>query len=173
MLAAFAMHNVTGGPRFLADHKDIVYAIIFANFAQVFILMICGIAFIYASSLLVKMPVRILAPMIIAISILGSYVLAGTMAGPVTYVVFAILGYVMVRYDYPVAATVVGLLLGHMAEGELLRTVQMSGLDPWFILERPIALVFLALLVASLVWPVMQKRRKDSKLLQAIQEGAE
>ncbi|MEX2643500.1 MAG: tripartite tricarboxylate transporter permease, partial [Acetobacterales bacterium] len=31
LLAAFATHNIVGGPKFLADHKDIVYAIIFGN----------------------------------------------------------------------------------------------------------------------------------------------
>ena len=160
MLAAFAMHNVTGGPRFMADHKDIVYAIIFANFVQVFVLMVCGVLFIYAASTLVKMPVRVLAPMIIALSILGSYTLTGNMAGPITYFVFAVLGWVMSRYDYPVAACVVGLLLGKMTEGELLRTVQMSGLDPGFILERPIAIVFFSLLAASLIWPLLRGRRR-------------
>ena len=50
MLSAFAMHNITGGPRFLSDHKDLVYAIIFANFAQVILLMIIGVGFIYAAS---------------------------------------------------------------------------------------------------------------------------
>src|SRR5690606_28703082 len=47
MLGAFAMHNITGGPRFMADHKDLVYAIIFANLAQVLILMVVGLAFIF------------------------------------------------------------------------------------------------------------------------------
>lgn len=157
MLAAFAMHNVTGGPRFMADHKDIVYAIIFANFVQVFVLMVCGVLFIYAASTLVKMPVRVLAPMIIALSILGCYTLTGNMAGPITWFVFALLGWVMSRYDYPVAACVVGLLLGKMTEGELLRTVQMSGLDPGFILERPIAMVLFGLLAASLLWPLIRR----------------
>jgi putative tricarboxylic transport membrane protein len=162
MLAAFALHNVTGGPRFLSDHKDIVYAIIFANFIQVFVLLFCGVAFIYAASALVKLPVRVLVPVIIALSVLGSYTLTGNMAGPITYFVFAVLGWVMSRYEYPVAACVVGLLLGRMVEGEMLRTVQMSGLDPHFILERPIALVFLALLVLSIVWPVVRQRKRGA-----------
>jgi putative tricarboxylic transport membrane protein len=167
MLSAFAMHNVTGGPRFLSDHKDVVYAIIFANFAQVIILMVIGVGFIFASSFIVKIPVRIMVPLIMCLSVIGSYTLTGNMAGPVTFVVFALLGWVMRRYDYPVAATVVGLLLGHMAEGELLRSVQMSGLDPAFILERPIALGFLILLVLSLTWPLVSRRLKGRDALPA------
>ena len=39
MLAAFSMHNITGGPQFIREQTDIVYAIIFANFGQVFLLI--------------------------------------------------------------------------------------------------------------------------------------
>ena len=34
LVAAFSMHNITGGPRFIAENTDIVYAIILGNFAQ-------------------------------------------------------------------------------------------------------------------------------------------
>ena len=158
MLGAFAMHNITGGPRFMADHKDLVYAIIFANLAQVLILMVVGLAFIFVASTIVKVPAKVLVPLVLAMSVLGSYTLTGNMAGPATFFVFAVLGWVMRRYDYPVAATVVGLLLGHMVEGEMLRTYQMSGGDPAFLLERPIALVFFTLLVLSLLWPLAARR---------------
>ena len=36
MLAAFTMHNITGGPQFIREQTDIVYAIILANLAQAF-----------------------------------------------------------------------------------------------------------------------------------------
>lgn len=164
MLAAFAMHNITGGPRFITDHTDLVYAIIFANFVQVFALIFFGIGFIYMASTLVKIPVRVLVPMIMALSVLGSYALTGNMVGPITYLVFAVLGWFMVRYDYPVAATVIGLLLGKMVEGELLRTYQMSGGDLGFFLGRPIAIGFFMLLILSLAWPIVARRRRVSVL---------
>jgi putative tricarboxylic transport membrane protein len=42
LLAAFAMHNIVGGPSFIANNKDIVYAIIFSNFAQAVLLLFIG-----------------------------------------------------------------------------------------------------------------------------------
>ena len=39
-----------------------------------------------------------------------------------------------------------GLILGKMAEGELLRTWQVSGGDPGYLLDRPITLLFFGLL---------------------------
>ena len=46
MLAAFAMHNITGGPQFIREKTDIVYAIIVANFGQAFLLIMLGLMFI-------------------------------------------------------------------------------------------------------------------------------
>lgn len=158
MLGAFAMHNITGGPRFIAENKPLVYAIIFSNFVQTIALMVVGAAFIYAAGAIVKTPVRVLVPAIFAVSVFGCYAITGNIAGPATFFVFTLIGWQMQRYDYPVAATVIGLLLAPLVEGEALRTYQMSGGDPAFLLERPIALVLLALLVASLVWPLVARR---------------
>ena len=162
MLSAFAMHNITGGPRFLSDHKDIVYAIIFCNFAQSLILLVVGLGFIYAASAIVKVPVRVLVPSVLALATLGSYALTGSMSGPVTLFIFAVIGWVMRRYDYSVAATVVGLLLGRMTEGELLRSYQLSGGDITFLFDRPIALSILGLLIISFIVPALRKRYKHS-----------
>ena len=54
----------------------------------------------------------------------------------------------MQRFDYPVAAVVVGLPLGRLIENALLHTYQMSGGEIGFMLTRSIALVMLVLLVA-------------------------
>jgi len=165
MLGAFAMHNITGGPRFIAENKPLVYAIIFSNLVQSLALMVVGIAFIYLAGTIVKTPVRVLVPSIFAVSLFGCYAITGNIAGPVAFFVFTLIGWQMQRYDYPVAATVVGLLLAHLVEGEALRTFQMSGGDPAFLLERPIALALFALLVLSLLWPMVARWRGTRRQL--------
>jgi putative tricarboxylic transport membrane protein len=84
------------------------------------------------------------------------------MTGPVTLFIFAVIGWIMRRYDYSVAATVVGLLLGRMTEGELLRSYQLSGGDITFLFSRPIALSILGLLIISFIVPALRKRYKQS-----------
>jgi putative tricarboxylic transport membrane protein len=93
---------------------------------------------------------------VLAMAVIGSFALSQNAAGPITLVVFAVIGWLMQRFDYPVAATVVGLLLGRLTEGALLRTYQMSGGEIEFFLGRPIALVLLGLLAASVVLPFIR-----------------
>ena len=164
LLGAFAMQNVTGGPRFIAENKDIVYALIFGNMAQAVLLGFFGIAFCFFAGAIVKVPLRLLTPVVMVLSILGAYAITGNMVGPITVVASGIVGWLMRRYGFPVAATVVGLLVGGMAEGELVRSYQISGGDPGFVLGRPITLVLIGLLLASLLPRLFQalSRRRGS-----------
>jgi putative tricarboxylic transport membrane protein len=157
MLVAFSMHNITGGPQFMHDHKDLVYAVILSNLAQVALLALVGFAFIFAAGYVVKIRLRALIPIVFAMAVIGSFALAQNMAGPVTLVVFAVVGWLMQRFDYPVAATVVGLLLGRMTEGALLRTYQLSGGEASYLLGRPIAMVLLGLLLISIGLPLIRR----------------
>lgn len=160
MLAAFNIHDVTGGPRFVAENKDIVYSIIFANLVQAVLLLGLGLGFVFVAARIVKAPLRVLAPSVIVLAVMGSYALTGSMVGPVTVAGAAVIGFFMRRYGYPTAATVVGILLGGMAEGEALRTYQLSGGDAAFLLTRPIAIAFFVLLLLSVAYPVVKKQRR-------------
>lgn len=158
MLAAFNMHNITGGPRFIREQTDIVYAIVLANFVQAFLLIVLGLVFIHFLAAVVKIPLRILIPSVLVLATYGSYGFTGSMDGPVTVLVAGCFGWLLNRYDYSIPAVVIGLLLGRMGEGELLRTYQISVGDPAYFLERPVTVVFAALLVGSIFLPKVLAR---------------
>lgn len=158
MLAAFAMHNITGGPQFIRQQTDVVYAIIFANFAQVFLLVIIGLLFIPLLANIVKVPMRYLIPSVLVLAVMGSFGLTGNMTGPATVLVFSVVGWLFRHYGYSVPAMVIGMLLGAMAEKSLLHSYQISGGDIAYVLERPMTLVILVLLVLSLFGQRLAKR---------------
>jgi putative tricarboxylic transport membrane protein len=161
MLAAFSMHNITGGPRFLNQNTDLVYAIIFGNFIQVILLMIIGLGFIFVASSIVKVPLRYLIPSVMVLAFMGAYAHTGNVAGPITVAVFAVIGWIMRRYHYPVAATVIGLLLANMIEGELLRTYQLaSGRIVTHLADRPVTILLLAIFFLSLLVPLVRSIRR-------------
>jgi putative tricarboxylic transport membrane protein len=160
LLAAFMMHNIVAGPSFVENQRDMVYAIILNNIAQAVILLPVGIAFIYAASNVVRVRTRYILPAILVIATLGTYSIDGTITGPITLFIFAIIGFGLARFQYPVAATVVGLLLGRMLETEFLRSYQLSGGDPLYLLERPAAMGILAVMAFSLLMTAWSKRRQ-------------
>jgi putative tricarboxylic transport membrane protein len=71
----------------------------------------------------------------------------------------------MVRYKYPVAATVVGLLLGRMLETQAIMSYELSGGSPAYILQRPGAIAIFAVMVLSLganAWTRHRRRRQGA-----------
>lgn len=167
LLAALTMHNVTGGPRFIESKMDVVYMIILGNLAQGMILIPIGLGFIYLCSGIIRVPVRILVPVILALVIFGAYSITGSMTGPYTVAVFSIVGYAMLHFGYSLPAMVVGLLLGGMAEGELARAYQLTQGRWDLILSRPLSLLIFTLIVfAALSKPAkrsLQRRRARRK----------
>jgi putative tricarboxylic transport membrane protein len=150
MLAAFAMHNITGGPQFIREQTDVVYAIIIANFGQAFLLIALGLLFIPLLANVIRVPMNYLVPSVLAMAIFGAFGLTGDLSGPLTVLVFSLVGWVFKRYDYSVPAAVIGILLGGMAEDSLVYSYQISGGQWSYLLERPITLVILGLLAVSL-----------------------
>lgn len=168
LLAAFAMHNIVGGPQFIANNKDIVYAIIFSNFVQAICLLFVGLVFVYVAASIVRVPLRFLIPSVLAVSTFGSYAITNSLAGPITLFAFSLIGWVMMRYQYPVAAAVVGLLLGGLLEQNLIRTLQISRGQVSYVLDRPGAMLIFALMIASIgmasvaAWRRTRKARLDA-----------
>jgi putative tricarboxylic transport membrane protein len=167
LLAAFMMHNIVAGPSFIRNQKDMAYAIILNNIVQQILLLVVGIAFIYVAANVVRVRTRYVLPAILVIAVLGTYAVQGQVSGPITLFIFAMIGFAMVKYEYPVAATVVGILLGSMLETEFLRSYQLSGGDPLYVLERPGAMAIIGIMVFSFAMTAWSKRK------QALQEAEE
>ncbi len=149
MLAAFAMHNITGGPQFIREETDVVYAIIIANLTQAILLIAFGLCFIPLLANVIKVPMRYLVPSVLALAIFGSFGLTGDMSGPLTVLTFSLVGWLFKRHGFSVPATVVGILLGGAAEESLIYTYQISGGLWTYVFERPATIVILVLLVVS------------------------
>jgi putative tricarboxylic transport membrane protein len=67
--------------------------------------------------------------------------------------VFGMLGFLMRRFDYPIAPVVVGLILGPVAESQLRRALQISLGDPLVLVQSPISATLLGITVLALVAP--------------------
>jgi putative tricarboxylic transport membrane protein len=93
---------------------------------------------------------RFLVPSVLAMAVFGAFGLTGDMSGPLTVMIFSLIGWLFKRFEYSVPAAVVGILLGGMAEDSLIYSYQISGGQWGYLLERPAALVILFILCVSL-----------------------
>lgn len=161
LLAAFGMHNIVAGPSFVSNHRDMVYAILLSNICQCILLLGVGVAFLYVAVRIVKVRTRHMLPMIFGVAVVGAIAVDNSASGPITLAIFAVVGYILKKYDYPAAAVVVGLLLGRLIETEALRSWQLgNGNFVEFVSNRPIAMGIFAVLVLSVGLAAWSKRRR-------------
>jgi putative tricarboxylic transport membrane protein len=75
---------------------------------------------------------------------------------------FGVLGYGMVKFGFPLAPFILGVILGDQIEINLVRSI-MTDSNPWLFLTRPISGGLLAAGVASMAFAFWQHRHAQKK----------
>jgi putative tricarboxylic transport membrane protein len=157
LLAALMLHGIQPGPKLILDHPQIVYVIIYSLLASSILASIIGLALARYSMKLTRIPVRFIAPVVFALSLVGTYGINAEVGDMVVALCFGALGYFMKRYQYSRASLVVGLVLGGMVQKTLFQTLDAMGVEAF--VTRPISLVLLLITIAIMVWSIHSYRR--------------
>ena len=147
------MKGLNPGPTLFTEKASSMYAL-YIIFMVANVLMIpLGIAMIHASKQVLRAPRSAAMPLILLLCAVGAYAIGNNPFAIVLIAVFGIIGYMMERNGYPVAALVLGIIMGTMVEQNLVSSLIKSDgeLLPFF--ERPVSSVLAALTIAALLWP--------------------
>ena len=99
---------------------------------------------------------KILVPLVLCTAFAGSYAIDMSIENVVVSGVFGVLGYAMMRLDYPRLMVVVALVLGSNLERNLHQSLLMSNGSWSIFLNRTICLILLAAIVALIVTPFVR-----------------
>ncbi|HKI58863.1 MAG TPA: tripartite tricarboxylate transporter permease [Trueperaceae bacterium] len=172
LLGALRMHNLQPGPLLFRDHIHQVYALYAALLLGVVMLRVVGAVVLPWFARIMNLPRPHLVAAILLFSFVGSYAINNSVFDMGAAVAFGILGFIMLRFDYPVGPMVLALILGPIAEDRM-RTALVMSQGSWAIfVTRPISAVFLALSVAALVF-MYRQHRNIAKLERDMQRAAE
>lgn len=149
LLGALIMNGITPGPYLLENNKDLVYLIFIVRAVDPFIILVAGLFTIKITVGILKVSKRTLAPVIIAMTVLGSYVYAFSYIDVLTMFGFGVLGWVFGKIEVPVVPLVIAHILGGLAERNLLGALIISQGDPLILVRKPISLVLLLVAVTS------------------------
>lgn len=147
MLGALTLIGVTPGPQLFVNSPDIVYAIFAGMIIIQFVMLIFGVLFSRVAPKVLKVPVRILMPVILVLCIVGAFCLANQVYHVAVAIAFGVIGFFMKKFGFPGAPLVLGVILGPIAEKNLDRALQLSRNDWTIFFRRPIALTFILLSV--------------------------
>lgn len=126
LLESFQLHGIQIGAFFFAKETALLNTI-FAGFIIANLLLI-PIAFLELKTMvkLLNVRFRILAPIIITFCVLGSYAIRNNYFDVVVMFGAGLLGYVMIKYGYPIAVFVLGIVLGPLFENAVSRALILN-----------------------------------------------
>jgi putative tricarboxylic transport membrane protein len=157
LLGALILHKITPGPLLFVNSSDFAWALIAAYLVAtvlMFVIMTFSVRWI-AKVMLVNR--ALLLPAIFVFCVVGAYALHNRMFDVWVVVFFGVVGFFLQRCRVPLGPFVIGFVLAPILEEELRSGMQLTAAGFWGILDRPIALGFIAVSALTLVWPLVQQ----------------
>ncbi len=159
MLGVFLVHGLVPGPDLFVKSGDIIYAVfiglIVANILHFFI----ASAGLRLFTKLLSISRAILFPAVIVICVAGAFTANSSVFDVYVMIFFGLLGYIMKKFDFPVAPLLMGYILGSLLETSLVQTLILSDGSILPIFTRPISLVFVILTVFFVLWSTFIQKK--------------
>jgi TctA family transporter len=156
LLSALMIYGIKPGPRLMLDNPDIVlmliYALVLSN-------VLAAAMTILSSPFLTRLTAikaSYMAPVIVALSLVGAYMTEGRIFDVIVAVSIGVLGYFMNRFDFSRVAFTIALILGGMMETSFHQTMIVFG--PTGFITRPISGVLLLVTIIMLTLPSIRRR---------------
>jgi putative tricarboxylic transport membrane protein len=157
MLAGFQQYGLNPGPLLFADKPDLVWGLIASLYIANVMLLILNLPLVGLWVRLLAIPQPWLYAGILVFAATGTIAAKPSVVELTMLAVFGLLGYLMRRFDYPIAPIVVGLILGPVAEAQLRRALSISLGDPLVLLQSPISATLLAIAFLALAAPFIMR----------------
>ncbi len=165
LLAAFQNYGIQPGPLLFQTQASLVWALIASLYVGNVLLLVLNLPLIGIWVRVLTIPQPMLFGGILVFATMGAFSLHQSVVDLVTLYVFGLLGFMMRRWDFPVAPAVIGLILGPLAETQFRRALAISQGDATVFFTQPIAATILAITATLLIvpWAVRQvrARRRD------------
>jgi len=159
VIGILMMKDVTPGPAIFAEGglaRDIYLLFVLANL----VLLPVGFLAIRAGRALVRVPHRVLLPVVVLFCVVGAYSVDGSLFDVGVMLVMGLLGLALERRRVPLGPVVLGIVLGGPLEERLIGTLATSGGSPLAFVARPQSLVLAVLCLALWLSPLVAGLRR-------------
>jgi putative tricarboxylic transport membrane protein len=163
LFSAMIIHGVQPGPLLMTSSPDVFWGLVASMYIGNVLLVLLNLPLIGLWVQLLKIPYRILLPLILLFCLIGAYSLNNSTFDVMVMIFFGGVGYLMRKFGYESAPLVLAFVMGPILEQNLRQALLMSHGSFIIFVSRPISAVTLAtafLLLLSNVLPSMKKKRE-------------
>jgi len=164
LFSAMIIHGMQPGPLLMKTSPDLFWGLVASMYMGNTLLVLLNLPLIGIWVKLLKIPYRILMPLILLFCLIGAYSLNNSTFDVSIMILFGVIGYLMRKFGYEGAPLVLAFIMGPLLENNLRQSLLMSGGSFAIFVSRPISVVTLSiafLLLLSNLIPFLKKRRKQ------------
>jgi putative tricarboxylic transport membrane protein len=132
------IHGIRPGPLLLQDHPDIFWGVVSSMYIGNVMLLILNLPLIALWVQVLKVPYRILFPLILLFCLIGSYSLKNSVFDVLVMIISGIIGYLFRKFGYEGAPLILAFVLGPMLELNLRQSLFLSKGSLLIFFTRPI-----------------------------------
>jgi putative tricarboxylic transport membrane protein len=165
LIGALLIQGIDPGPFFIIEHGDLFAQILLILVVAALMTLVLGLGARRILPKILTIPARILLPIIAVLCAAGGFAINQAPFEVGLLAVLGIAGYVLVRFGFPMAPIIIGLVLGPIIEINLRNGLIANDMDLTAFFTRPISGVLFAAMVVTVAWSALRSRgrRKAEK----------
>jgi putative tricarboxylic transport membrane protein len=145
LLGALIIHGVAPGPQLVNQHPEIFWGVIASMYVGNVMLLFLNLPLIGLWVKVLRVPYRILMPLILLFCLIGAYSVNYNIADVVIMIIFGLAGYVLRKFGYEMAPLLLAFILGPMLETAFRQSLILSDGTLSIFFNRPISAVALVI----------------------------
>jgi putative tricarboxylic transport membrane protein len=150
------LKDMNPGPTLFVHNPQNIYAVFIVFILAQLLMLPLGWMAIKAAKQVLRIPASLLMPLILLFCVVGSFAINNSLFGVTVMLVAGVLAFFMERWGFPVAPTILGVVLGTMLEEHFFSSLVKADGNFFVFFERPIAGSLGALTLLIWLWPVVR-----------------
>ena len=156
VIGVLYMKGMNPGPTVFLNQPELIYSVFIAFFIANLALLPLGFLAIRLSRQILRIPRHVLIPVILMFCIVGSFAINNTVFGVSIMLVMGVLAYLMEENGFPVAPTILGIVLGTLLEDNFMSSMIKADGDLTGFFSRPIAATLGIIVIALWLIPMVR-----------------
>lgn len=155
LLSGFLMFGLQPGPMLFVQHPDIAWGLIASMYVGNIMLVVMNIVGIPFFVWAVKKAMPFMIPLVVIITCAGVYSLNQYMRDVYLMVFCGLVGYLLLKLDFPLVPILLGLVLGGLAENNFRTALRIADGNFFVFFEKPISTTLILVGLLTLILPTL------------------
>ena len=156
LLGGLLMWGLNPGPLLFTQDPDFAWGLIASLYVANVIALTVSALTVPILIKVLTVPIHLLIPSVTIVCIVGSYAVTNSMYGVLVMLSSGLLGYLLVRNNFPLAPMLLAFVLTPMLETNMRRAFVSAHGDPMIFLQRPISLALLLATCFIIFFPLFK-----------------